>query len=361
MNKKKTVCFFYDNLLHYRLPLFDALGNKYNFIVIHSGKPMNADGKYSFQEVVVNKYTLGPLIIRFGVIPHLLSRKYDTLLFNFDTRWIIELIWLIVGIKRNKSVLWGAWFTGSKISDITRLYLTKKYKSLYYCNHTRLEFVDKGVDYEKTFVANNTVEIKDRIQSYKYTKESLLVIGTLNQRKKNEIVINAFSKIINEIPNFINLIFIGKGPEMEGLKNLVNELNITSRVLFIGEILDQKELKEYYKKAFVSISYGQAGLSVLQSFGYGVPYLTSKHAITGGEINNIVNQYNGVLIKDSELELEKTLKHICNDEKHAQTLGENAYHYYSNYCTMENMVQGFVDAIEGTHKTELDTNTYDEY
>jgi len=93
------------------------------------------------------------------------------------------------------------------------------------------------------------------------------------------------------------------------------------------------------------ISPDQAGLTVLQSFGYGVPFVTHKDAITGGERLNIVNGENGILF-DSFDEITDIIKDCSqNPEKYIE-MGKNAKKYYNENRTINHMVSGFIDAID---------------
>jgi len=85
-----------------------------------------------------------------------------------------------------------------------------------------------------------------------------------------------------------------------------------------------------------------------------VPFITKINAISGGEKSNIKNGINGFFCEDSQVSLENTVIKICNNIELAREMGRNAYEYYSKYCTMENMVQGFVDAIEDTRLAKVD-------
>ena len=104
----------------------------------------------------------------------------------------------------------------------------------------------------------------------------------------------------------------------------------------------------------MSVSFGQAGLTVLQSLGYGVPFLTKINAISGGEKTNIRDKENSLFCEDNIDSLESILVEICNDIVFARLMGERAYKYYSKYCTIENMCQGFIDAIENTNLSSVD-------
>ena len=102
----------------------------------------------------------------------------------------------------------------------------------------------------------------------------------------------------------------------------------------------------YYAEAIVSVSFGQAGLAVLQSLAYGVPFITKRNAISGGEKTNIKDGFNGYFCEDNSEPLSQKILELCNDIQKARVLGQNAYNYYNEYCTIENMVQVFRDAIE---------------
>ena len=102
----------------------------------------------------------------------------------------------------------------------------------------------------------------------------------MNVRKELDRSIEAFKLISDKISKDINFIIIGQGPEEAKLKT-VKRLRLEDRILFLGKINDAKKLKMYYEESIFSISYGQAGLSVLQALGFGVPFITKKNAISG--------------------------------------------------------------------------------
>tara|TARA_Y100000385_G_C13074760_1_gene630851 strand:- start:949 stop:2010 length:1062 start_codon:yes stop_codon:yes gene_type:complete len=348
----KKVLFVYDNILHYRIPLFNILGEKYDFTVLHSGKKLDIENT-KFNEVHISCKKIGPIFLREEAMWHLNENEYDILIFNFDLRYILELIFLFKKIRNPKIILWGAWLTKSKFANFLRLFFLKRYKSLFYCHESRMDFVNLGVKQDTTWVANNTIQVNNRTESFKYDKDIILSSGTLNARKKNIILINAFSCILSKIDEKIKLIFIGDGVELNNLKNLTKELDITSRVVFLGKILDEKKLISYFKRAYLSVSFGQAGLSILHSYAYGVPYITSKNAISGGEISNIKNEYNGFLTDDTQKSLEDSLLKLLRNINLTKKMGVNSYKHYSEYCTMENMSQGFIDIFENKRESKI--------
>ena len=65
---------------------------------------------------------------------------------------------------------------------------------------------------------------------------------------------------------------------------------------------------------------------------------------------------NSIFCDDSQKSLEDKLIWLCNDIENARKLGENAYEYFGKYCTIQNMAQGFIDAIEGQSLASIDRN-----
>ena len=352
---KKKILLGYNYILHYRIPLFNLLSKKYDLTVLHSGdSTLKPNDKY--KEIIFKVKKLGPFFIQKGILSEVNKEKYDYIILPFDLRWINTIISIYLRNKKAKLILWGAWMTNSAIANRARIFLSKKADAnLFYTQQARTDFINSGIDSENTFVANNTFDVGERIKAFEYEiKDQLLFVGKLDERKENEILIKAYANIINKIPSHIQLTIIGDGFEMEKLKRLVKKENIEHKVIFVGSIIDPKILQTYYKKAIVSVSFGQAGLSVLQSLGYGVPFLTKENAVSGGEMTNIKHRINGILCKDNIFSLEKALIELCNNNEFANRLGRNAYDYYSKYCTIENMNQGFLDAIENTNLAEVD-------
>jgi len=219
--------------------------------------------------------------------------------------------------------------------------------NVFYCEQARSDFLDLGLSFEKTFVANNTFKVEITVPAYKHDhKDLILFVGSLDGRKRNIELLEAFSIIIHKIPNGVSLAFVGDGPELAMLQDKADHLGLAKRVNFLGRKNSTNELKPLYNRALCSISYGQAGLSVLQSMGFGVPFVTLKDAISGGEITNIRHRHNGILLDPSPEHLCQMLIEICNNENYARSLGFNAYQHYQEHCKLEHMVKGFVEAIQ---------------
>ncbi|HOK96186.1 MAG TPA: glycosyltransferase, partial [Anaerohalosphaeraceae bacterium] len=138
---------------------------------------------------------------------------------------------------------------------------------------------------------------------------------------------------------------IGDGDEYKNIQEWLKDNGFSNTINLVGALFDQEKLEPYFRKAFACISPGQAGLSVLTSMGYGTPFVTTKDAITGGEILNIEHGKTGILYEKPE-ELTNILVDISdNPEKYVQ-MGKDARKFYLANRRPDQMAQAIIDAIE---------------
>lgn len=352
---KRKILILYNYILHYRKPFFNQLAKKYEVTVLHSGKPSVTDAD-DYVEIITPVKKVGPFMLQSGVFKEVFSDNYDIIISLFDVRWVNILLYLLVKKSNQKHILWGAWITNSRIANHVRAFFMKRASSsVFYTYEALADFLDYGMSEQTMYVGNNTFDVGTRIRSFESpVKNRILFVGSLNKRKENEVLLKAFANVKEQIPSGILLTFIGEGSESESLKSLTEKLELDTEVEFIGKINDPEKLKPFFQEAIVSVSFGQAGLSVLQSLGYGVPFLTKYNAISGGEKSNIKHNANSMFCDDNQRSLEESLIKLCNDIDYSKKLGEAAFKYYSEYCTIENMTQGFLDAIEGTRLARVD-------
>lgn len=341
LDNRLNILIIQNKILHYRKALYNELSNYYDITVIHSGdKSLNNNDKY--KEIILDKKDI-LLFKRQKDLENYIS-EFDVIVGMFDPLWLDILKTYIICKKLNKPFIWwGIGIGRNKILNMIRIILARYSDGLLlYSKKTEDKFLKYNIKKEKIFIANNTFYIKDRVKCFSYKqKDILLFVGSLDKRKNNEILIQSFIDIQPYINKNIKLIFIGDGVEKEKLKLMAIDVK---NIEFKGKITDLEILETYYKRAIVSISLGQAGLSVLQSMGYGVPFLTTRNAISGGEIYNIVHNTNGIILEDIKL-LNETLIKLCNNIKQSRILGQEAYDYYTNNATIENMAAGFQKAI----------------
>ena len=248
----------------------------------------------------------------------------------------------------HRRIIWGLWRTGNSAADFARVRLARLADAnVFYSSRAADDFESAGVGGDRIWVARNTVRVDHarRVQSAK--RNTLLCVGSFDARKQNDATVSAFHAILPNLPSDIQLVFVGDGSDKQRIIALASKPGLEDRVEFHPGTSDPEILRRHYDSAICSVSFGQAGLSVLQSFAYGVPYITKTNAISGGEIENVRDGFNGLLCTSEEF-LQKALLTACVTPGLADRLGRNAFTYYSQNATVEHMANGFIGAIEGT-------------
>ena len=204
--------------------------------------------------------------------------------------------------------------------------------------------VKRGYNKEAMFVANNTVRVRNLNIDWA-EKKSLLFIGTLYLEKGLQLLLDSYKEAISQTENILPLTIVGGGSEYEKVCQWVKENNLADHITLTGPIYEEAKKSEIFAKSIACISPLQAGLSVLESMGYGVPFITSEDAITGGEAFNITNDMNGLRMKDIS-KLSSIICDISNNPQKYIEMGKKAHKHYWTSRKPEDMAAGLSDAIE---------------
>ena len=340
-----------NQLLHYRCPLYNSLAQTDQVTVLHSGKALN-DPKNMFNEITLEAKKFGPFYFQKGLSNVIKSINPTVVIAMFDIRWIYS---IIESFKHDKSINWVWWgMTRGKnpIAFILKLLIAQRGNAIiFYDNSTCSDCQKFFKKSDSLFVANNTYHVETRIKAYKHSiKNRFINVGSLHPRKQNDVTIKALSNILKNKRIDLKLTLIGDGPDKDHLLNLIQDLGINDNVEIVSSLTNSDDLAKYYLESIASISFGQAGLAVLQSMAYGVPFITKRTAISGGEINNIIDNKNGIFCDDNLADLEIKILDLLQNPTKASSLGKSAYDYYSEKATMDNMVENFKLAINYNSK-----------
>ena len=344
----KKLIFIQNTILHYRKAFYNSLAEKYDVTVIHSGT-CSVEPSDKYYEIILPASKVGPFYLQKHLTETVKNIDPDYVVAMFDIRWLNTFRLLKKATVKYKFLWWGLDTGNNKLATKVKVLIARLgYPIVFYNEYNKNKMALLNLGSSPLFVANNTFDVGKRKRSYlNPVKNKILFVGSFDQRKRNDLLIIAFSEIVTQIPKSIDLVFIGDGVEKLNSELLTEELSLTDRVKFEGRIDDPVKLSTYYDEAIVSVSYGQAGLSVLQSLGFGVPYITKVNAISGGEISNIMHEKTGYFCDDNIESLKKYILKLILNIDLARELGENSYEYYTKYCTVDNMANGFDIALKG--------------
>jgi glycosyltransferase involved in cell wall biosynthesis len=128
--------------------------------------------------------------------------------------------------------------------------------------------------------------------------------------------------LVNDLP--FTMYFVGTGYAMPDLKELVNELGLSSKVHFVGTLTERDELKKYYAAAdlflFPSI-YDNAPLVVREAAALQTPTIFIKGSSSA---EKIIDNYNGFLTGNSSESFSQKLRELIVAPDKLRLAGVNA-------------------------------------
>lgn len=218
---------------------------------------------------------------------------------------------------------------------------------------------DFNINPAMIFRAQNTVDTSNvgfEIQKYASevdsTRERLgltdykvcLYIGGIEIRKKIINLIKATSKLnADGIP--AKTLIVGDGPDIDELVHSMSEEE-KSLTVFAGKHVIDATLYVLLSDVVVLPSAG--GLSVVQALACGKPFVGSEEIEHGGIKDYVTHGENGFLVKEDDIEdLHSALHNLFIDKNKYNSFCKNAKEK-SNELTVQNMVNGFQNAIQYT-------------
>jgi glycosyltransferase involved in cell wall biosynthesis len=245
----------------------------------------------------------------------------------FDLHWPMPIFWGIIAksLFGVPLVFWGHGFGKSKIAKALKCILVQLSDGIILYSFTKKkELVAAGIPLGKIFVAPNSIFVPNSKDfSFSKKKKYFLYLGRLQNRKKLEILMQAFSNLKNKA---VRLKIVGDGKIKRELIKLARLLKIEDRVDFIRGSYDPQKIQRLFEKAIAYVSPGACGLGIIHSFAYGVPVVTCVDTNHGPEIEMLKNGENGLILKTTKCnELANSLEILLTDKNLALKLGRNAF------------------------------------
>jgi len=166
---------------------------------------------------------------------------------------------------------------------------------------------------KKMIVVPNPVFVRDNkkadLLGKNTERKTLLTIGRLDKQKDHKVLIEAFSKIYLEFPDW-DLKIIGEGELRPQLEKQISQLGMTTRIFLPGRT---KNVSKEYENAqlFVLPSrYESFGLTLVEAMSHGLPTVGFDYCLGVNQL--IKHDQNGVLVDST----------VCNVNALSQTLQE---------------------------------------
>ena len=174
-------------------------------------------------------------------------------------------------------------------------------------------------------IGNYDENLKNNFNENKFNILSVTRLDKHEQYKGIHTVISALALLIENIPN-IKYTIIGKGDDIERLKNLANKLNVSKYIDFLGFV---DNIQSYYK-------YCDIFTLPSKNEGFGIVYLEAmqyKKTVIGvnfgGPTDVIKHNETGYLCEYDNLnELSNCIFEIFINKSKRIELGTNGYEYF---------------------------------
>lgn len=155
----------------------------------------------------------------------------------------------------------------------------------------------------------------------KLNSNNVISVGRLHQDKR----VNELINIVSKTKNVNKFYVIGDGIELDNIKQLVNKMKLSSKIIILG-YKNKTEIEKYLLNSslflMASITEGLP-MVLLESMSFGVPCIA--YDIECGVKDIIDNNENGIIIKNrNEKEFVDTIDKLLLDKECLKKLGSNA-------------------------------------
>lgn len=248
-------------------------------------------------------------------------------------------------------ILWGhAWPREGRYakSDWLRHMMRSLAKVVVVYTQTQHKELQEKMPKKHIIAAPNALYLKaDMTAVDSLVRPNFLYVGRLVAEKKVDLLIKGFCKAKPYLPSDSRLVIVGSGPERQGLDELVKHLPFGECVEFKGHVADVVLLKAFYQQTIASVSAGYVGLSLTQSFGFGVPMIIADHEPHAPEIEAAVADENCLFFEANNADdLAKVMLQMVEQAPHWIARGEQIAVDCRRRYSAETMADKLIEAIE---------------
>lgn len=359
----------------YRVALFNGVGRRYGADVeVWASDGAGQDKSYPL-ETLHSDYahpfkSLGPLRWQKGLSLHGL-KKGDVIVVCGDVHQLSSL-WIaakarLCGIG---VVWWGQHvsFKSNRISISIRLFLTRLLSDVVLC-YTR-----QGIDWyaahnwsSPVFATGNTIDLTavraaitewtaDKLSVFQQEsglldQESIVFCSVLRWKTRLDQLLCALAT--EELKNRgTKLIVIGDGEGRKKWQKLADDLGLGDRVVWVGELRDQRKIAPWFLSAKAYVYPGPIGLSIIHAFSYGLP-VVCHHAAAhhGPEFEAMTDAKTGYVFKENDVkDLSRQIVRLLKDEQLRLRMGTKAQEVAFAQYGIESMIDNYCKAIESANK-----------
>lgn len=262
--------------------------------------------------------------------------------------------WAVLALRRlrgRRTLLWGhAWPRRGRTSPTDRLRRLMRRLSDGLVVYTEAEAEEARADSPRTAVVAAPNALYRRAELERAAAADpvtdLVFVGRLVGEKRPDLLLDAFLAALPELPDDVRLVFVGDGPLRPELEAGARAADAAERVFFRGHVSAFEEISRVYAGAIASVLPGTAGLTLVQSLGFGVPVVIARDARHGPEIDLALEGVNArFFAAGSQEELASTLVAVAGERGRWREQREVISAPIRDAYTVESMVEAFLSAV----------------
>lgn len=298
--------------------------------------------------------------------------RYDVVFVGGNPRVLSDvLLAMLLKLVRKNMVLWTMAHShrGNRFAEFVRISWTRLFDFILVYTDAEVDYlykkgfkkkyilgINNGLDQaaiDKTISQWSENRIHQWLVERDYENRTLVLsCARLNPKNGFDLVVQALPRIIKELPNILWCI-IGSGPELINLKNMISTAGLEKYVHFIGELYQESELAPWFLSSKIFIHPSAIGLSLMHSFGYGLPVVTSDRAeLHGPEYAAFKDKFTGRAFRANDVKnLSEIIINLLTDNDARARMKSYVQKVVREQYNVDVMVNRFVGIAKRTLET----------
>lgn len=293
-SNRPVVIIQYLSNIHYRKSLFDILNADscpFDFrLICDNTNPYGVKSYPIPEERRISNIYLGPLVWQKGMLKKTLKLKPKVVVMLGVDPHIVSSLFYFWALKfKGIKVIWWGHGTLGKQGYLGRwirlMYYNLASATMVYSEMGKNTLVRHGINEKSIHSIGNCINFEDyglivnpslseKKSTYKPTNRvKLLFSGRITEQRRFDILIEALSKIDQNLRNRFVIEIVGSGPYEPTLRRLVSSEKMEHLFTFHGAKYG-KDTEEAFLNADFFILPGSIGLAIYHACSYGLPVIT---------------------------------------------------------------------------------------
>ncbi len=163
-------------------------------------------------------------------------------------------------------------------------------------------------------------------------------VGRLESIKSYDLLIRAFG-LLKKDTNDIKLCFVGSGSQEIFLKELVNSLGLSKKIIFMGNQTNPYSFYKFFDCFVISSKSEGLSIALLEAMAFGLPIISTKYSDRHDILENNIN---GLLVEPGNLlALKNAMQKIYEDKGLRVLMGKNNIELIEKRYSIEHVVNSY--------------------